>query len=214
MSQIRVVRVVEAGLERAVIEADDGQLIQVSLEDAAGSDSSSFIGQGQLARSFGCTVTGDGTSFEREVTVGNKIRCGSQVRTVVSIASRSTLVVDEPFNPPITSNQSYNIEGGATKASNSYRVRTVKGSADTELGTLPAGGAVVDHGSYTLSWSGLRFVFSSAENLHNFLAALPSMKQQAIFSGAAPVPPSPAATPGGPAGEHSCVRIQCFHGFF
>ena len=101
-------------------------------------------------------MTGDGTSFEREVTVGNKIRYGSQVRTVVSIASRSTLVVDEPFSPPITSNQSYNIEGGAAKTTSAYRVRTVKGTADAELGTLPAAGAVVDHSNLTLSWSGLR----------------------------------------------------------
>jgi len=178
----------------------------VQLEESSGGDSSSFLGQGQLARSFGCTVTGDGTSFEREVTVGNKIRCGSQVRTVVSIASRSTLVVDEPFNPPVTSNQGYNVEGGSAKGANSYRVRTVKGSADAELGSLPAAGAVVDHANLSLSWSGLRFVFSTAEALHNFLAALPSMKTQAIFSGAGPMPPSPAAGPG--AGSPSTERIK------
>jgi len=206
MSSIRVVRVVEGGMERVTIEADDGQLLEVSLGESGGSDPSSFLGQGQLARSFGCTVTGDGTSFEREVTVGNKIRCGSQVRTVVSIASRSTLVVDEPFNPPITTNQGYNIEGGAAKAASAYRVRTVKGGADAELGTLPAAGAVVDHGNLTLSWTGLRFIFSTADALHNFLAALPSMKTQAIFSGgAAPMPQSPA--PGG-VGSPSTERIK------
>jgi hypothetical protein len=187
-----------------VIEADDGQLVQVSLEEPKDGESSSFLGQGQLARSFGCTVTGDGTSFEREVTGGNKIRCGTQARTVVSIASRSTLVVDEPFNPPITSNQSYHIEGGGSKSAGAYRVRSVKGSADAELGTLPAAGAVVDHANLTLGWSGLRFVFPSAESLHAFLSALPAMKTQAIFSGG-PTPSSPG--PSGGAASPSTERI-------
>ena len=41
--------------------------------------------------------------------------------------------------------------------------------------------------------SARRFIFGSAEDLRNFLAALPAMNTQAIFSGPATEPRSPPA---------------------
>ena len=89
-------------------------------------------------------MTGDGTSFEREVQVGNRVRANGHERTVVSIASRSTLVVDEPFNPGITSNASYEVFSGSSRTSGAYRVRSMKGASESEIGALPASGAIVD----------------------------------------------------------------------
>ena len=65
-------------------------------------NSQSMLGKGQLVRTFGEQVLGEGTSFEEQVTVGSKICCLSQVRTVVSIAGATTLVVDKAFDPGIT----------------------------------------------------------------------------------------------------------------
>lgn len=81
-------------------------------------NSQSIVGRGQLVRTFECTVLGEGTSFEEQVTVGSKICCLSQVRTVVSIAGATTLVVDKAFDPGITEPEPYFIEGSSKKVTN------------------------------------------------------------------------------------------------
>ena len=64
---------------------------------------------------------------------------------MVSIASRSTLVVEQAFNPPITSNTSYKVRtDGPSRGASAYKVQSIKGSVESDIGSLPASGAIVD----------------------------------------------------------------------
>ncbi|HUZ23530.1 MAG TPA: neuraminidase-like domain-containing protein [Streptosporangiaceae bacterium] len=58
-----------------------------------------FDGAGTVTITAGSgTVTGAGSEFTREVSVGDRILCANEVRTVLLVASRTNLLVDEPWN--------------------------------------------------------------------------------------------------------------------
>ena len=77
-------------------------------------------GLGTLSSS-GATVTGTGTSFQfgyNKVNIGDTITASGQSRTVVSIASNSSLIVDSAFSPAL-SGASYTFQPAIVRFDNS-----------------------------------------------------------------------------------------------
>lgn len=59
------------------------------------------VGQGTLSSS-GLTVTGSGTAFQNELTLGSILTAGGQDRFIDSISSDTTLTVSEAFSPVLS----------------------------------------------------------------------------------------------------------------
>ena|GEM_PF-3608945 len=61
-----------------------------------------WSGTGTLTTSGTTTVTGTGTSFQSQLQVGSTITAAGQTRTVMAIASNTSLTVDSAFSPNLS----------------------------------------------------------------------------------------------------------------
>eukprot|EP00658_Telonema_sp_P-2_P018216 TRINITY_DN17149_c0_g1_i11.p1 TRINITY_DN17149_c0_g1~~TRINITY_DN17149_c0_g1_i11.p1 ORF type:complete len:1738 (-),score=641.63 TRINITY_DN17149_c0_g1_i11:58-5271(-) len=146
---------------------DCGNSQKIRLE-MSGDSRPDALGDGNITRSIGLFVIGDGTNFLEQVAPGATIAVDKQERVVTKVETAQSLMVDAAFDPPLHGEMRYAVKSSQDSAKK-LKIQWESKGAEMVLGEFGINCPVADLDEIWVAWPTVKLQFPSLVMMEKFV---------------------------------------------